>query len=235
MDHAELLTTLKTLPESALKPGSRLVPTSFNPDDSELRGFPIALDWNWPSSEQFLRSCGAVGVMMRLPLFWQLEVPLRNACVSAGAFIFVNDRGNMPLGAEALRSAEISCVVTDAKDVFEFSNYLREKSRLQPSSWLIIHPGVLFDRTFSEIDGTRHAHEVHLFPGVPVLEQCEALQSKPRPEFHFASDVSWNPHSNTITMTGEAVLRLKDYALPFSIKEVRQCSCGRPVISHSPL
>lgn len=116
----------------------RFLPNSFDPDDPDMNGIPVPLDWRWNSVEHTFKTWGVRGVMMRLPLFWQLEVPLFHACQNAGAFLFANDIGNMPLGAVAMRIAEIDTVVTNLEDACTFVPYLLEHGAPLPRHWVIV-------------------------------------------------------------------------------------------------
>lgn len=116
----------------------RFLPSSFDPDDPDMKGIPVPLDWCWDSAEHTFKAWGSRGVMMRLPLFWQMEVPLFRACRSVGAFLFANDVGNMPLGAVATRIAEIDTVVTDFEDTCMFTSYLLECNAPLPKHWFIV-------------------------------------------------------------------------------------------------
>jgi hypothetical protein len=167
---------------------ARLVPSSFDQNDPSLSAERLPINWRWQTVEDTLRTLGAVGVMMRLPLFWQLEIPLFEACQRAGAFIFVADRANLPLSAEALEKAEIGCVVTDAQDALVFSAYLREKKREQPRGWFIIHAGISGLSDLSPLGDAPGAQEVHRSPGKLLLYQCDALRTLQRPHFHISEE-----------------------------------------------
>ena len=235
MTHAELIAEIDKFSHENKSPANRMVPTSFDPNDPTLRGFPISLDWKWTSCEQALRSQNSVGVMMRLPLFWQLEVPLYKACKSSGAFIFVSDRGNMTLAAEAIRIAHIDCVVTDIEDAVMFSNFLSKKSLMQPRSWIIVHPRTMPRTLPSHLSEAVGAQEVHLFPSVPILEQCEILRSLRQPLFHIHSDFQWDAELHAITSRAKIPVTLDRYPLPFTITEVGPCECGRAIVACSNL
>ncbi|MCG3769288.1 MAG: hypothetical protein JW384_00410 [Nitrosomonadaceae bacterium] len=235
MTHTELIAQLEKFSAANKSPANKIVPTSFDANDPTLRGFPIPLDWKWTSCEQSLSSFKAVGVMMRLPLFWQLEVPLFHACKNSGAFIFVSDRGNMPLAAEAIRTAHIDCVVTDAEDAQTFSDFLVEKSALKPRSWIIVHRATVPDTALLNGLGAVGAQEVHIFPGVPALVQCEVLRSLDTPLFHVHPDLKWDAKSNTVTSCIEIPVPLQNYPLPFTIKEIRTCECGQAVVASATL
>lgn len=235
MTHAELIAELERFSSKNKSPANKIVPTSFNANDAALRGFPIPLDWKWTSCAEALGSFHAVGVMMRLPLFWQLEVPLFHACKEAGAFIFISDRGNMPLAAEAIRTARIDCVVTDAEDAKTFSNFLIEKSLSKPRSWIIVHRATLPSAPVTNIAGAVGAQEVHLFPGVPVLVQCETLRSLDKALFHVHSDLEWNAESNTVTSCVDIPVPLQNYPLPFTIQKIHTCECGQAVVTNAEL
>jgi hypothetical protein len=188
----------------------RLVPSSFDPHDPSLSAERLPIDWRWQTVEGTLRALGAVGAMMRLPLFWQLEIPLFEACQRAGAFIFVADRANLPLSAEALEKAEIGCVVTDAQDALAFSTYLREKKREQPRGWFIIHAGMGGLSDLSPLGDAPGAQEVHRSPGKLLLYQCDALRTLQRPYFHVSEE------------TGPAAAE--------GLLQKGACTCGRTIV-----
>ena len=75
---------------------------------------------------------------MRLPLFWQLEVPLFRACKSVGAFVYVCDPDNMPVTRVALQYASIDTVVTTYDDALALSNHLTERQLSGPRHWFIV-------------------------------------------------------------------------------------------------
>src|SRR3989338_10070080 len=74
-----------------------VVPSSFYPDDASMLAFPLPLSWQWSSCEKFLRERTSRSVMTRLPLFWQLEVLLHDACKAVGAPLFIRNPENMPV------------------------------------------------------------------------------------------------------------------------------------------
>lgn len=193
----------------------RVVPSSFNPDDPQLRAVPRPLEASWPSAEAILKAFGVRAVMMRLPLFWQTEPLLHAACRAAGAPIFTNDPENMPLGAAALSNG-VDTVVTTAADAAAFAGYLAEKHTPLPPFWIIVHQA---DAPRWEVPtmlrGVKVAQEVHLFPGVPVLVQCPALVGKNR--YHFSDIHSQEP------------LPLSELELPFVLKDCGTCVCGKAI------
>lgn len=149
----------------------RFFPSSFDPDDAHMTGNPLPLDWRWRSAEDALTSWGSRGVMMRLPLFWQLEVPLFHACQSAGAFLFANDVGNMPLGAAAVDIADVDTVVTELDDAAAFASYLTIKRMSLPKYWFIVrkssHAGAPLPPELTG-NGISVHEEVHSSPGIIV-------------------------------------------------------------------
>lgn len=229
MNHLDLLSQIAR--SSGFKDKAcRLLPTSFDPADTYLRGYPIANTWSWPSCERVLKEFSSIGVMMRLPLFWQLEVPLYNACKSAGAYLFVSDVGNMPLAIEALRTAGIDTVITDNKDADELSHFLREKIVAQPEHMILIYKGELPNAARLSIEGAHVSREVHLFPGTPILEQCATLRSEQPSFFHLIQHVSWDETHQTISMNETCLFPLMQYELPFQLARHGTCSCGRLIV-----
>ena len=143
----------------------RYFPSSFDPRDPTLKGIALPLSWRWVTIEHSLKTWGSRGVMMRLPLFWQLEVPIFDACQSVGAFLFTNDQDNMPLGAEAVRTADIDTVITDASDAAQFSAFLASKHIALPPNWFIVcKPGERAPQSLQHI--VRIVEELHESPGI---------------------------------------------------------------------
>ena len=204
--------------DSSKNPEVRFVPTSFDGDDLELRAFAIPQSWRWTSCEDALLQHKARGVMMHLPLFWQLEPALYAACRAVHAPIFINDPRNLPVAAAALRSAGIDTVVSEVADATALSSYLHEKKSARPKLWFIVHrannlewdlPGGLLG------EGEAVVQEVQLFPGMPVLIQCTHLAAKKSPRFHRSkNDVS-------------------AFKLPFTLREEGRCSCGEIIVGRA--
>lgn len=171
---------------------------------------------------------------MRLALFLQLEAPLARAAHSAGAFIFVNDAGNMPLGAAALTEAEIGCIVTTGGDGGAFGEYLTARNLAAPGWLLVRHMeedswDAPHSIAKSEVPITQ---EVHLFPGLPAFVQCELLATDRRPRFHAAEDVTvgQTDGSLTITCTDVGPFPFSDIVLPY-VRDDGVCPCGKPVFA----
>lgn len=213
---------------------SRVMPSSFNPDDPALCAFPYHKTAGWNSCERVLRDSSTHGVMMRLPLFWQVEPNLFSACQAAGAFIFINDADNMPLGAAAVRDARIDAIMTDAPDAHAFAQYLLEKKSGMAKTWIIVHTPHKDIRPISQILKEPHvrvAQEVHVFPGVPVLEQCAFLEKTKEALFHVSGSYEYEKTENSLALTSNdaAPLPFFRYKLPLPLYEGGQCACGKAI------
>lgn len=218
----------------------RLVPTSFDPDDPDLHAFPRSINWRWASCERALRALGAArGVMMRLPLFWQVEVPLHAACRAVGIPIFVNEPENMPVGGAAIQNADVDAVITDRADAQLFAAYLAERGIRGPRLWIVIHraddaswdvPAVLHQ------ENQRVAEEVHLFPGVPILEQCALLMNFGAPLFHLSGGYSMEEVDGSALLSGaeDDPLPLLRFELPWKLSRAGICSCGKATVERVP-
>jgi hypothetical protein len=170
--------------------------------------------------------------MMRLPLFWQLESPLRGACDSSGAFIFVNDLGNMPLGASALRQAGVDTVVTGREDAAAFSEYLNAQGLALPA-FLLVEPVTEHVSALPpSLEGAFVSRELHLFPGVPLFIQCAALSEEKGAHFHTADACTLTVETGgaRVSRGTEALVPLRDYTLPFPAHLRGTCSCGKEII-----
>lgn len=219
--------------ESLSRSGAwRLFPTSFDPSDKELTAYARPRTKGWDSVASALRHFKSHGLMMHAPLFWQVEIPLRNACDQAGAFIMIHDVSNMPLGASALQQAQIDMVLATRADAALFSLFLIERKIPLPV-FFIVHPlseGV--PALPVTLQGARVAQEVHLFPGVPVLDQCELLMEKGRPLFHVAKDMhaEWLHDHFVLSGAIDDLTPLTQYPLPIALAREALCPCGRETL-----
>jgi len=173
---------------------------------------------------------------MRLPLFWQLESPLHTAAKASHATFFINEQENMPVGAEAIRTAGLDTVLTDTSDALVFATYLSEKGKLMPKNWFMVHP--VFEPSWNihavlRGKNYRVAQEVHIFPGVPFLEQCVFLYEKKEPIFHVCDTftVEFGKNRTIAKSTKRDILTLWKYELPCLLKEKETCKCGKTIIS----
>ena len=236
MPSAEFLRLLMAIQTRIPDMNARAMPSSPDPDDPALMAFPHNAKAGWNSCERTLRELGVHGVMSRLPLFWQIEPSLFAACQKAGAFILINDVGNMPLGAAALRDAEIDAIVTDSQDARTFSAYLADNAVPLGRVWIIVHsphnsewefPNALKDSS------VRVAQEVHAFPGVTVLEQCPVLQNKRESHFHVSDGYASEHAGNVLALSGceDSPLPLFRYELPLPMRIQEVCACGKAVFA----
>lgn len=208
----------------------RILPSSFNPEDPSLGAITRRVDWEWRSCTKVLEDGGAKGVMMRLPAFWQLESLLHRAAKRAHAYIFINDLKNMPVGAAAIHLAEVDAVVSSAQDSFEFSKYLEKNNHKFPRTWLIINPieNAVETPEPLRVRAVHVRHEVHAFPGVPLLVQCSRLSSRNPVEFHIADEFS-STQTNENTWELESVAPdLRISRIRMQMNETGQCECKLP-------
>ncbi len=217
---------------------NRVVPSSFDPDDENLIAFPLPLSYTWSSCERALVRSRPRGVMMRAPLFWQLEAPLHAACRAAGAPIFVNDQANMPVGGAAIQLADTDAVVTSANDAVAFAAYLSEKKMPHPRLWILISSLEEYlrktDHSREGIRGTV-VEEVHLFPGLVLLEQCEHLADA-RGGFHASGTFHWEIGSEECLITSlqeDAPIPFARLTLPLALRKRGTCGCGNPVFERA--
>lgn len=229
MNKDGLLSLLKERRDAPHKP-ARLFPTSFDASDARLDAFPRSLNWRWVSMERFLRYHDAKVVLMRLPLFWQVLTPLHHACRASGAAIYPNEPENVPVAGAAVRSADADAVITEARDAEALYAYLADKGLRQPA-WFLVHRPEEPWSVPRLLSGVRLWQEVHLFPGVPLLEQCGEIAGSAR--FHPSDAYLWDASgaATRITSAGEDLIPLRSYELPFALRhEGNACSCGRLIV-----
>lgn len=232
MDRSAFLSQLDSLQPKLGDTACDLVPTSFEANDPEIRAFPLPLERKWSSAERALKLFGGSGVMMRLPLFWQVEPALFAAAQNAGAFIFVNDQDNMPLGAAALRDASIHTVVTTTEDAHRFCAYLNERNAKLPAAWIIVHRiDQKWDLPAAALSPqSAIAQEVHLFPGVPVLEQCDQLIEGKRSLFHLVDGYELADDGVSLSGRPDDIMPFSNLELGTVLHAKGTCSCGKALL-----
>ena len=209
----------------------RVLPTSFDADDPELLGFPLPSTTRWNSLAIALQEFRPRGVMLRLPLFWQIEVLAWYAARSANCPIFLCDPENMPLSAAALVRGGIDTIITEARDAALFSTFLDVHRETRPRQWMIVHratdPWVL-----PEGIRERSRHEVHLVPGLPIFTQCEHASRLSGPLKFHQSDYVYDPVSATITT--QAHDTIPRFSLPIStaVSSHGTCACGNALYGY---
>ena len=214
----------------------RVVPASFEPGP-ELLALPRPFDLRWESYTRTLRSFGSLGVIVRFPTFWQLISPTYTASRAAETAILVSEPQNMPVAREAIKRALMDTIVTDTEDALVFCKFLAASGTALPRAWLIVHraqaahwdlPAPL-DNSAIQI-----AQEVHLFPGVPVLVQCEVLASGKGSLFHLVEAYRWElGDAVTISGTDDDPLPFVRLRLPFALHALEICSCGKTVFERT--
>ncbi len=169
--------------------------------------------------------------LVRLPLFWQVLSLVHEACGRAGCTLFANERDNMPLANAAVRSAEANIVLTDAKDAYALSLFLAEKNTRMPN-WFIVHETKGDWTTPVMLDSdAKIVQEVHLFPGVPLLVQCEDLSKQRSASFHAASGIAIECLDETTLVTSAEAMfvPLEQYWLDVRLATKGTCSCGKEI------
>jgi len=139
----------------------------------------------------------------------------------------------MPVGAAAIRFADVNTVILEADDSFAFSAHLVEKGVSIPPYWVVIHRADGAWETPRTLQSASSvAQEVHLFPGVPILWQCEELMRVMLPQFHLSDEYNWKVESETyITSAREDPLPFTLLRMPFSLRKEKICSCGKDIFA----
>src|SRR3989344_1187763 len=190
-----------------------MVPTSFAPLNPALAGFPRPPQWHWRSCERALKAQDVQGVVACTPLFWQIAMSLNTVCRALGIPFFLNDPQNIPVGIAALTQTDMNVVIAGKDIATRFALALIERNIPQPH-WILIHhadaPSWDIPQTISGIV----FQEVHLFPGVPVLEQC-IHRAKDREGFHVSEDYILETDGRTyITRINDDPIPLVQLELP---------------------
>lgn len=185
----------------------RFVPSSFDPADPNLHALPRAGDEVWHSLAQLIPVAKVRGVMSRLPPFWQAMSPLHAACREHGVPLFLNDIANMPVGGLALTLRVVDAVVAEAADATQFAQHCADTGVPEPKLWLLVHQADATWKSLMPHTSGLVAHEVHVSPGIPVLEQCRHLAEANDLKFHQAGEDA-----------------------PFEVIKEGTCPCGKTLV-----
>lgn len=229
---AAFMRDLKRIQSKIPEMTCRIVPSSFDPLDPDLCAIPQKEDGAWRSCTRLFASVKARGVLSRLPPYWQAMSPLHAACREAHVSLFWNDIANMPLGALALAQGIAEVVFAESADASRFDLHCKEAGAPAPAAWVVIHraDAETWEPLRAQRIGCLVVHEAHLFPGVPILEQCETLAAANALRFHLSASYRWDLENGTrITNVEEEPFSLQGFALPFGLEKAGECRCGRPV------
>jgi len=218
---------------------ARVFSTSFDGSNADMPIYGRARNWQWASLHHFLRARRALGVLVRLPLFWQVEPLIFNACKDAGGFPFVNDVANMPVGRLAVTEANVNTILTTVQGAQGFSRHLVERNTPFPPNWFVVHQlsDTPIQLPYLMRPGLIVHNEVHLFPGIPLFYQCAALAESRQLHFHVADgfivDSSETQKEITVTGTPDDVLPLYHCKLPYQLADVPSsvCACKERIVS----
>lgn len=214
----------------------RLAPASFDPHDSSLTAFPRPVTARWQGCEDALKLFDASVVMLSLPFFWQVESYVRAGCEAARAGLFMNDPDNPTIGAEAVRAIGVDVVIQEASRFESFLELLDEKSFRAPRGFFLVHrfdsPSWRVTRKHPDIGIWR---EVHLFPGVPLLEQCVHACRAQSDEFHLSRGFEWSFSGDfaIISSRDESRVPLRNVEIPMRITRRDTCPCGHDLYTRS--
>lgn len=173
--------------------------------------------------------------MCMLPFFWQIEPLLFAAARGAGAPLFMTQPDNFAVAARAIDTAETNTVITTASTAQAFAQDLTQHGDTHPDTWLLVG---LFGETAHDLpivaSSARVTSEIHIVPGVPILVQCEhLLMRKSYKQFHVSEEFELSFEGGRVLATVRApeVMPLFRLELPFSLKEVGSCQCGKSTMT----
>ena len=221
--HDAFLEMLQSITPRAADIEARILPASFDASPT-MPAFLRHFSWRWDTLAEHLKHVGTVGLLVRIPLLWQCEPLIHHACRESGSFFFLNDEANMPVGRIALRDGGMDTVLTTAADAVRFAEHLRAAQAALPTRWIVIHPITHPLGIPDGLDAAWIAHEVHIFPGIPLFVQCSLQRGKTPASFHLAEGFSYTAEG--ICGTEHDVLPLVRYDPPSSYRESGQCACG---------
>ena len=208
-----------------------VAPTSFDSHFSTLSGFPRNTNWQWNSLEYAFQQLDVRGVIVCAPLFWQLSNHVNTVCRSTGIPFFLNDPENIPVGIAALVQTHCNVVVAEPEIAAKFALSLTERNLPHPH-WIVIHRPKNTSWGIPKTLTGNIYQEVHLFPGVPIFEQCEEL-AKDQSGFHSNKNYKLEVESKGTYITSkedDSIISAR-ILLPFRVSISGTCSCGRDIVT----
>lgn len=216
----------------------RVVSSAFNSSDPSLRALPLEREWRWPSLEAHLQSFKPQTLILQLPSFWQLEPYVHTAARAAEVPVCIIEPQNFPLDRAAIRLASAEAVLAEAAEAAGIAEYLSTSQVELPPYWILLHaanasqwdaPSLLLGRDI------RVAQEVHLAPGVPLLVQCSDIVGAQSGYYHQSDLFAWSGDlsSPAISTNGSLLFEIKDLVLPFKLKDMGTCPCGKKLLARA--
>lgn len=139
----------------------RWVPSTFKGDEPPVRIPHVA----WQHGHELLHGKASTIALVRIPPFWQFEIPVHDACRANGVAPYYVHPHNMALGIASVVSLEPESVITTSENLATFVHEVRQKSSHMPSLWIVIHDAAT---PWHEPPGLPHVEvEYHRFPGMP--------------------------------------------------------------------
>lgn len=216
---------------SAFSEPVRLSPLFFEGEPPVL--FPRLRRWAWRSLTAALESAGASACTGMLPLLWQTEPLAFAACRAARVPFFALDEGNAAVAARAVDTAGLDTILIREASAVAVANDFAEHNDRFPTNWILVREfGAAAVSEMGSIETSQRLfREIHLFPGVPLLVQCEArAAAHDASRFHLAPGLSIR-HANGATLVSS------DGDLPFTDLTIDElapagtCECGESLLS----
>ena len=223
----QLLAQLRDM-QSTMPPNCRVVPSSFDPTDTELLALLRPLHFDWRSCRHILESAGSRAVANRMPIFWQMQSALHDACRPLGIPIFLSEPANVALGAVSLALADVDTVVSEARDIDALIAYVRERNLPPPRVCIAIHrledAWQIPEHAISSVSVV--AQEVHLLPTIPLLVQCIALARAISALYHLSETIEWTFRGEEASISSaDPLLSISNLDLPDRLAHRGVCAC----------
>lgn len=234
----QLAPVLDPIQEGIKNMHCRVVPSTSNSGDPYLRALPLAREWRWPSLESHLTRFRPETLIVQLPSFWQVEPLVHAASRAAGAPVCIVEPQNYPLDKAAIRLASANAILAEAGEAGAIADYLHAGQVALPPFWILIHAGDAPSWSTPHLlksPGLQVAQEVHMAPGVPLLVQCADIVGAQSGTYHRSDLFAWSDDlaHPSVSTHGSLLFELKDFALPFALKDVGACACGKQLLART--
>jgi len=226
---SQLLSILEPLQSIIKVKRWRVVPSSFDAMDDALRAFPLERNWQWHTLEAHIKNFKPETLIVQLPLFWQLEPYVHAAARSAEVPVCIIEPQNYPLDKASVLFAGADGVLAEVTEASALADYLHAQNIALPQYWILIHTVDAPQFTIPELLAKQSvAQEVHLVPGVPLLEQCTHAAKAKQNQFHQSDIFEWHTNNGQLSIASKSlVFPLDTIALPFLLADAGACACGK--------
>lgn len=215
----------------------QLFPTTFGSDGLHTTVFPRDPSRRWAMLESALTDVDRP-VLAALPSLWQLGNVVHEACRRHTVAPFFVVPFNYAVAHAAIENLGIETVIISKEAIDGLARHMEARSGHVPATWVCV--GSLTNvrvplPEFVTASAQAIYQEIHLFPGVPIFTQCEALAHQKGPSFHATSGLELQIADDATYITSrEEYVPFVNLEIPVRLADESECTCSRKAYTISP-